>query len=590
MVEVDNDINDTTEASALQTYLRLAQYLKPLIVPFVISIVGFAIFAASNPLLAKLMEMTIHSIEQKDSSARWTLPLLAIGIFVLRGAGSFLGTYYNSRVSQRLVANIRIDIFNHLTVLPVEYFNTHSDGQILQRITGGVNLISNAITDAVKTLIREGLTVLSLLAYAFYLNWQLSLVFLAIAPFIIGTAAYTTKRFRTITRKNERTMGSLMQTVTELISGHQVMRVFGGRDYERSRYRKSVDQTFAHFMKISKISALSAPVMQLLVASALASIIFLLLLPQTLSVHSTGELVGYLTAVAMIPKSMRQLSGVNIIIQRGITGAGLIFKLLDRKPEPDNGTIERNTVSGHINASHVRFRYNKHQDYVLNDVSFEMKPGEMVALVGKSGSGKTTLAALIQRFYDVDEGSICIDGVEVRDYRLANLRSHIGLVSQNLVLFNDTIRNNIAYGSMQGCSDAEILEAARKAHALEFIETQRDGLDTMIGDNGLQLSGGQRQRIAIARAFLKNAPILILDEATSALDNESEQKIQQALDTVMKGRTTLVIAHRLSTIERANKILVMSKGQIVEQGSHRELLSQGGIYKNLYRSALQSDV
>jgi subfamily B ATP-binding cassette protein MsbA len=587
-----SDINDEipeTETSAFQTYLRLLGYLKPLWIPFVVSIAGFAIFAASNPLLAKLMEMTIAAIEHKNASARWTLPLLAIAIFIFRGAGTFLGTYFNSQVSQRVVSNIRIDLFNHLTALPVDYFNSRSDGHILQRITGGVGLVSNAITDAVKIIIREGLTVLFLLAYVFYLNWRLSLVFLAIAPFIILVAAYTTKSFRSITNKNEEAQGALLQTASELISGHEVMRVFAGHDYEQKRYQAAVKKTYNRQMKITKISALSAPVMQLLVAIALATIIFLLLQPETLALHTTGELIGYLTAVAMIPKSMQQLSGVNLTIQRGIIGAGRIFRILDSTPEDDKGTIERTRIEGRITASHVYFRYKKNRGYVLDDISFDINPGTMVALVGRSGGGKSTLAALLQRFYDVDKGSINIDGIDIRDYRLANLRNHIGLVSQNLVLFNDSIRNNIAYGSMNTCSDADIIEAARKAHALEFIEQQRDGLDTVIGDNGLQLSGGQRQRIAIARAFLKNAPILILDEATSALDNESEQKIQQALDTMMKGRTTLVIAHRLSTIEKADNILVMDKGHIVEQGSHRELLARGGVYKNLYTSAVHTE-
>lgn len=586
---LDDTLDEATEQSAMKTYLRLLAYLKPLWIPFVVSIAGFAIFAVSNPLLAKLMEMTIHAIEQKNADARWTLPLLAIGIFMIRGLGTFLGTYYNSQVSNRVVANIRTELFNHLTMMPVDYFNRRSDGKILQRMTGSVGLVSNAITDALKIIIREGLTVLALLGYVFYLNWQLSLVFLAIAPFIILIAAYTTQRFRAITRQNEETQGSLLQTASELIRGHEVMRVFGGHGYEKKRYQVAVNQTYARQMQITKISALSAPAIQLLVAIAMAAIIFLLLRPETLSLHSTGELIGYLTAVAMIPKSMRQLSGVNLTIQRGIIGATLIFRLLDRKTEEDKGTVEPQTIEGRITAANVRFHYKKSQKDVLDNISFDINPGEVVALVGRSGGGKSTLVALMQRFYDVNDGVISIDGIDIREYRLANLRSHIGMVSQNLVLFNDTIRNNIAYGAMNVCSDAEILDAARKAHALEIIEHQADGLDTLIGDNGLQLSGGQRQRIAIARAFLKNAPILILDEATSALDNESEQKIQQALDTVMKGRTTIVIAHRLSTIEKANKILVMDKGQIVEQGTHRELLAQNGIYKNLYTSAVHTE-
>ncbi|HQQ62933.1 MAG TPA: lipid A export permease/ATP-binding protein MsbA, partial [Pseudomonadales bacterium] len=557
-------------------------YMKDLVLLFIVSIVGFGIYAASNPMLAKLNGLVIQAIEQKNSGARWELPLMAIGIFVLRGVGSFLGTYYNAYVSARMINNIRTVVFEHITRLPVSYFHQHSEGTILQRVTGSINLMTQALTDSVKTMIREGLTVIALLGYVFYLNWQLSLVFLAVAPLMGLVVNYTSRRFRAITRKNEGRNASLLQITREMISGHEVMRIFNGQSYENARHKAMLDKNFKDIMKVRKIASLSTPVMQLLVAAALAGMIFLLLMPEILSAHSTADLVGYLTAVALVPKSMKQLSGLGVALQRGIVGAQLIFELLDSATETDAGKIDVEHPAGAISARHVKFRYRDDQPYVLDDISFDILPGEMVALVGKSGGGKSTLATLLQRFYDVNDGSITIDGVDIRDYKLENLRKHISLVSQNLVLFNDTIRNNIAYGAMNGCSDADIMEAARKAHALEFIEQQANGLDTVIGDNGLQLSGGQRQRIAIARAFLKNAPILILDEATSALDNESEQIIQQALNEVMQGRTTIVIAHRLSTIERANKILVVSKGHIVEQGSHTELLQHDGVYKMLY--------
>ncbi len=449
-----------------------------------------------------------------------------------------------------------------------------------------MGLLSNAITDALKTIIREGFTVIFLLGYVFYLNWKLSLVFIMIAPFMALLVRYTTKRFRSITRKDEGDQASLIQSAKEMIEGNLVMRVFLGQDYEKARYAKAADSSFNRKMQIVKISALSAPVIQLLVATAMAAIIFMLLLPDTLQSYNSGELITYLTAVALIPKSMRQLSGVNVAIQRGITGSQLIFSLLDEPSETDNGTFECERAKGAMQIKNVKFRYKKSNEPVLKDISFEIQPGQMVALVGKSGSGKSTLAALIQRFYDVKDGTISIDGIDINDYTLKSLRKQISLVSQNLVLFNDTIRNNIAYGSMQDCSDEDVLHAAKMAHALDFIEEQPDGLETMIGDNGLQLSGGQRQRVAIARAFLKNAPILILDEATSALDNRSESKIQQALDTIMAGKTTIVIAHRLSTIERADNILIMDKGKIVEQGKHSDLIKQEkGYYKKLYMSA-----
>jgi len=581
-------VNPPAEESLLKVYFRLMQYLKPLLLYFAVSILGFALYAASNPMLAKLNGQVIQAIEHKDSDARWLLPLFAIGIFLLRGVGSFLGGYYNSFVSASLVNKVRSDVFNHITRLPVSYFNTHSEGTILQRVTGSIGLMTQALTDSMKVMIREGLTVIALLGYIFYLNWKLSLIFLAVAPLLALVVSYTSQRFRTITRRNEGTNASLLQITREMISGHEVMRVFNGQAYENSRYNKTLDKSFRDAMKVTKINSLATPVIQLLVASALGGMIFLLLMPSVLASHSTADLVEYLTAVALIPKSMKQLSGLGVAIQRGIVGAQLIFQLLDTPTETNEGTFETDRSIGAIAVRHVKFRYHPAQDYVLDDISFDISPGEMIALVGKSGGGKSTLAALLQRFHDVDEGTIAIDGVDIRHYKLANLRQHVGLVSQNLVLFNDTIRNNIAYGAMNGCSDEEIIAAARKAHAMEFIKQQPQGLDTVIGDNGLQLSGGQRQRIAIARAFLKDAPILILDEATSALDNESEQKIQDALNEVMKGRTTIVIAHRLSTIEKADTILVMDQGKIIEQGTHKALLDKKGFYASLYLKEFES--
>jgi subfamily B ATP-binding cassette protein MsbA len=580
MTELQSDRK--TEQSPFKTYMRLLGYMKDLVLLFIVSIVGFGIYAASNPMLAKLNGLVIQAIEQKNSGARWELPVFAIGIFVVRGFGSFLGTYFSAYVSARMMNNIRAVVFEHITRLPVSYFHQQNEGTIMQRVTGSINLMSQSLTDSVRTMMREGLTVIALLGYVFYLNWQLSLIFLAVAPLMALVVSYTSRRFRAITRKNEGRNANLLQITREMISGHEVMRVFNGQRYENARYHETLEKSFKDLMKVRKIASLSTPVMQLLVAAALAGMIFLLLMPNILSGHTTADLVGYLTAVALVPKSMKQLSGLGVALQRGVVGAQLIFELLDTPVEKDEGKIEIEHASGAISASHVKFRYRDDQPYVLDDISFEIKPGEMVAMVGRSGGGKSTLATLLQRFYDVDEGSIAIDGIDLRDYKVENLRKHISLVSQNLVLFNDTIRNNIAYGAMNGCSDEEILAAAGKAHALEIIQQQSHGLDTVIGDNGLQLSGGQRQRIAIARAFLKNAPILILDEATSALDNESEQMIQQALNEVMQGRTTIVIAHRLSTIERADKILVVSNGHIVEQGSHAELLQRNGVYKSLY--------
>jgi subfamily B ATP-binding cassette protein MsbA len=570
-------------ASSLKTYLRMLAYMKSLALPFIVSIAGFALYAFSNPLLAKLNGLVIQAIEHKDSEARWLLPLYAIGIFALRGVGSFFGTYYNTYVTARILNNVQQQAFKHMTRSPVSYFHQNSGGTILQQITGNIGLMGQALGEPLKIIFREGFTVIALLVYVFYLNWQMSLVFIFIAPLMALVVRYTAGRFREITRRNTVRGAHLMQILREMVDGHEVMRIFNAQDYETARYNKMLDKNFKDQMRFRKVASLSTPVMQLIVASALAGIIFLLLMPEILAQHSSAELVAYLTAVALIPKSMKQLSGIGATMQQGLVGAELVFELLDSPTEKDAGTHAPEHVTGALSASNISFRYRADRDLVLDNVSFDIKPGEMVALVGKSGGGKSTLATLVQRFYDVEAGSIQLDGIDIRDYQLKNLRQHISLVSQNLVLFNDTIRNNIAYGSNTH-SDADILAAISKAHALEFIQQQPQGLDTVIGDSGMQLSGGQRQRIAIARAFLKNAPILILDEATSALDNESEQQIQLALDEIMQGRTTIVIAHRLSTIERANRIFVVSHGKIAEQGTHAELLAQGGIYRKLYTS------
>ncbi len=577
-------VTPENQTSLLRTYWRLLAYMKPVALPFIVSIVGFALYAYSNPLLAKLNGMVIQAIEAKNADARWELPLFAIGIFLLRGVGSFLGTYFNSYVTATIINTVQAQVFKHITRLPVRYFHQHSAGTILQHITGNIAQMAQALGEPIKIILREGFTVIALLFYAFYLNWQLSLIFLLVGPLMGLVVRYTAGRFRDITKRNAVRNATLLQIISEMVSGHEVMRTYNAQTYENQRYGKTLDKNYRDQLRFRRIAAVTTPVMQLLVASALAGVIFLLLMPEILLQHSTAELVGYLTAVALIPKSMKQLSGVGANIQRGLVGAQLIFDLLDEATETDTGTHAAEHVRGAIAAQQVTFRYHADQPPVLKDISFNIQPGEMVALVGKSGGGKTTLAALLQRFYDVESGSITLDGVDIRDYTLDNLRQHISVVSQNVILFNDTIRNNIAYGAPKQYSDEKICEAARKAQALEFIEQQENGLDTMIGDHGLKLSGGQRQRIAIARAFLKNAPILILDEATSALDNESEQKIQLALDDVMQGRTTIVIAHRLSTIEHADRILVMHHGAIIEQGTHAELIQAQGAYSSLYNS------
>lgn len=570
-------------ASSLQTYLRLLRYLKGLIMPFLLSMVGFMIFAASQPALAKLMELIIDAIEKKNSDARWVLPFVAVLVFFIRGIGSFLGVYFNEYVGASVVRRVKLELFSHLTVLPAEFYNEMSQGQILHRLNNGVNSIQAAVTNALKIIVREGLTIICLLAYVFYLNWQLSLVFLAVSPLLAFLVSTSTKRLRKISKKQEGIAGSLVQVSKELISNYGVIRGFGAEAYELRRYTQSLDDAFKGQMKIRKVSAVFGPLAQLVVALAVATIVFLLLTPMFLQNSTTGELVGYLTAVALLPKSMQQLSGVNVTIQKALIGAELVFNILDMPPEKDEGTYEADHVRGALEVNNLTFRYPGMQQDVLKGVSFAVQPGEMIALVGRSGSGKSTLVSLIHRLYSVGDGMVFLDGVDINQYKLANLRKHIAVVSQNIALFEDTVRNNVAYGDAN-YTDEQIRQALINAHAQEFIENLPNGLDTIIGENGLRLSGGQRQRLSLARAFLKNAPFLILDEATSALDNESEAIVTKAIEDLAQTRTTLVIAHRLSTILKADRLLVMDGGVIVEAGTHRELLARGGYYADLYHA------
>lgn len=585
----------------MRIYFRLLSYVRPYIGIFALSILGFLIFAATQPMLAGMLKYFVDGLHNPDAPlfthAPWAwlrdlkmlyaVPLLMVLIAAWQGVGSFLGNYFIAKVSLSLVHDLRVALFNNLLTLPNRYFDSHNSGHLISRITFNVTMVTGAATDAIKVVIREGMTVIFLFSALLWMNWKLTLVMLAILPLIALMVTSASRKFRKQSKKIQVAMGDVTHVSSETIQGFRVVRSFGGETYERERFFDVSQANTKKNLTMNKTSAVYTPTLQLVIFSAMAVLLYLVLLLR--GDASVGDLVAYISMAASLPKPIRQLSEVSSTIQRGVAGAESIFEQLDEKPEVDTGTVERERVQGRLEVQNLSFTYPGSEKQVLNDLSFSVEPGQMVALVGRSGSGKSTLANLIPRFYDHSEGKILLDGVDVQDYRLINLRKHISLVTQQVNLFNDSVLNNIAYGDLASKPRAAVEKAADDAFAREFIDRLPHGFETEVGENGVMLSGGQRQRLAIARALLKDAPVLILDEATSALDTESERHIQAALEKVMEGRTTLVIAHRLSTIERADLILVMDQGHIVERGSHDELIGLNGYYARLHAKQFADD-
>ncbi|MDX5379559.1 MAG: lipid A export permease/ATP-binding protein MsbA [Halomonas sp.] len=577
---------DRSQHSGWALYKQLLAYVKPHWVSMALAIVGYALYAASSTALAEMMKRLIDGIQDPDAAFRLMLPLFVVFMFAVRGLGTFLGTYFMSNEARNVVHALRCNVFNHMLHLPGRFFDSHSSGHLISRVTYHVEQVTGAATNAITILLREGLFVIGLLSYLLWTNWMLTLLFLAVTPLIGGVVSYASKRFRRISQRIQSSMGDVTHVASEALTGYRVVRTHGAEAYEKARFARASDYNRQQKMKEALTKAISTPMIQLLIAVSLAILVWLAMSPALMANMTPGEFVAFITAASLMAKPVRQLTEINSEIQKGIAAAGELFGLMRVPTEPDEGTLEPERLHGRVELQDVHFRYGEDQPEVLKGIDIAIEPGEMVAIVGRSGSGKSTLAGLLPRFYRPTSGRVLIDEVPIDEYRLAPLRRQVALVSQQVTLFNASIADNIAYG-VPHAERSAIEAAAKAAYAHEFIERLPNGYDTIVGDNGVMLSGGQRQRLAIARAIFKDSPLLILDEATSALDTESERYIQQALEIVCQGRTTLVIAHRLSTIERADRILVMEQGQIVEQGSHAELLGHDGAYAALHRLQFQ---
>ncbi|ENN9981630.1 lipid A ABC transporter ATP-binding protein/permease MsbA [Vibrio vulnificus] len=573
-----------TDESTWRTFKRLWTFIRLYKSGLAVAVVALIINAVSDTYMISLLKPLLdEGFGSAESDFLRTLPLIIFAMMFIRGISSFVSAYCLSWVSGNVVMQVRRMVFNHYMQMPVSYFDKEKSGSLLSRITYDSEQVSAATSQALVSIVREGASIIGLLVLMFYNSWQLSLVLILVAPVVAMGIGIVSKRFRKISKSMQTVMGVVTSSAEQMLKGHKVVLSYGGQDIERERFDKVSNQMRQQTMKLVTAQAAANPIIQMIASVAIVVVLYLASIDSIKDQLTPGTFTVVFSAMFGLMRPLKALTSVTSQFQRGMAAAQTLFALVDLEPEKNTGTHSVERAKGEVNVKDISFTYEGAEKPALSHVSFDIPRGKTVALVGRSGSGKSTIANLFTRFYDVDSGEIQLDGVDVRDYELKNLRTQFALVSQNVHLFNDTIANNIAYAAGDKYSREDIERAAELAHAMEFISKMENGLDTMVGENGASLSGGQRQRVAIARALLRDAPVLILDEATSALDTESERAIQSALDELQKNKTVLVIAHRLSTIEKADQILVIDDGAVVERGSHAELIEKDGAYAQLHR-------